>query len=115
MFELLIDKQIGDGFFTSGITPDYELDPRTGVVTVYFVSTKTGKDAYLTLSYVDAANMANEVKVLSASMDGKPLAVEGINKVKGFNLVAGKAYEIKMQTEMREYFGAEVKIYAFEE
>lgn len=23
MFELLIDKQIGEGFFTSGITPDY--------------------------------------------------------------------------------------------
>lgn len=98
-----------------GIIPYYELEPRTGIVTVYFVSTKDGRDAYLTLSYVDAANIANEVKVLSASMDGKTLDVKGTNKVSGFNLIAGKAYEIKMQTEMREYFGAEVKIYAFEE
>lgn len=98
-----------------GVTPDYELDPQSGIVTVYFVSTKNGKDAFLTLSYVDAANMANEVRVLSASLDENKLEVDGINKVKGFNLVAGKAYEIKMQTEMREYFGAEVKVYAFEE
>ena len=67
------------------------------------------------MSYVDAANMANEVKVLSASLDGNELQIEGTNKVKGFDLVAGRSYEIKMQTEMKEYFGAEVKIYAFEE
>ena len=98
-----------------GITPEYEFDPRTGIATVYFVSTKDGREAFLTLSYVDAANIANEVKVLSASLDGKSLQIEGVNRVKGFDLVAGKAYEIKMQTEMKEYFGAEVKIYAFEE
>ena len=98
-----------------GITPDYEFNPKTGVVTVFFVSTKNGKDAFVTLSYVDAANMANEVKILSATLNGVVLQVEGVNKVKGFDLVAGKEYEIKMQTEMREYFGAEVKIYAFEE
>lgn len=98
-----------------GITPEYEFNPKTGVVTVYFVATKSGKDAYMTLSYVDAANAANEVKVLSASLEGNPLQVEGINKVKGFELAAGKSYEITMQTEMKEYFGAEVRIYAFEE
>ena len=98
-----------------GVMPDYEFNPKTGIVTVCFVSTKNGRDAFLTLSYVDAANMANEVKVLSASLDGNELQIEGTNKVKGFDLVVGRSYEIKMQTEMKEYFGAEVKIYAFEE
>lgn len=98
-----------------GVIPNYEFNPKTGIVTIHFISTKNGKDAFLTLSYVDAANMANGVNVLSASLDGNELQVEGINIVKGFDLVAGKSYEIKMQTEMKEYFGAEVKIYAFEE
>ena len=98
-----------------GVTPEYEFNPKTGIVTVYFVSTRNGKEAFLTLSYVDAANMANEVTVLSAELEGKQLQVDGVNRVKGFGLVSGKSYEIKMQTEMREYFGAEVKIYAFEE
>ena len=97
-----------------GILPEYEFNPKTGIVIVYFTSTKNGKDAYLTLSYVDAANKTNDVEVLSARDNEKELVVKG-NKVSGFELVAGKSYEIHMQTEMKEYFGAEVKIYAFEE
>ena len=114
-----IDKD-GDGKMLKpiqlgGVVPEYEFDPRTGKVVVRFTSTKNGKDAFIALYYVDAANMANEVKIVSASLDGKQLVVDGVNKVKGFDLTAGKTYELHMETEMREYFGAEVKIYAFEE
>ena len=98
-----------------GVTPYYEFNPKTGIATIIFVSTKNGKDAYITLSYVDAENEANEIKILSATLNGDALQIDGLNQVKGFDLIAGKSYEIKMQTEMREYFGAEVKIYAFEE
>lgn len=98
-----------------GITPEYEFNPKTGIVNVYFVSPKNGKDAFLTFWYVDAANMTNEVRIIKAWCGSNELKVELPNKIHGFELKAGIEYEIKMQTDMKEYFGAEVKIYAFEE
>lgn len=98
-----------------GIKLDYEFNPKTGVAKVSFESPRSGKSAYLTLCYVDAANMSNEIKIVSASLYNQKLNIESSNKVTGFELKAGSSYEIILQTEMKEYFGAEVKIYAYEE
>ncbi len=82
-----------------------------GRIVISFTSLYTKENCELELKYLDDSNTKYDVTIYDCKINGIPVVIDN-NKLKNIKIEEGKKYKVEMDTNLRELYTFEVKMYA---
>ena len=89
----------------------FVVDKNLGKLVISFVSLYTEENCELELKYLDESNKKYNIHIVEAKINGNPVNISN-GKLTNIKLEEGKKYKIEMDTDIRELYTFEVKMYA---
>ena len=86
-------------------------DKRLGKLVISFESLYTENNCELELKYLDDSNTRYNINISDCKINGIPVEIVD-GKLKNIKIEEGKKYKIELDTDLRELYTFEVKMYA---
>jgi hypothetical protein len=89
----------------------FVVDKNIGKIVISFTSLYTENNCELELKYLDDSNTRYNVNIFECNINGIPVEIVD-GKLKNIKIQDGRKYKIEMNTDLRELYTFEVKMYA---